>query len=424
MIELFDQEIENIMLGSIFLNKGALYHAIETLYPADFFDPKNQFIFQTILDLFQENINIDEVIVFREGKGKISAQHLLHCINIVPCRGENYIYYSEVIRKKAEQRNIYQILEAIKNGKIELEEGLVKIESIPRKEIKEETFSTILEHTLRDSRSGTKYKFNINSLNYYLGGVDKGEIVTIGGFTSQGKTSCAIQLAIDFAEEGKKILYLSSEMTEIEMGRRILANLNKKNLMDFRKGKFEEGEKEAFQDIIDIISKASEKWEMNIKKINDIKDIIKYVRKYKPEILFIDYLQNLGGDSRLSDYQRTTENIRQIQTLTLKEEITTFVLSQMSRQKEETAAKPKLNMLRDSGRIEECSNIILLLYWKKKIVEEIKPRIEGEDPEELEVVIGKNRDGTIGKFKLDFWPEYCRIRDKEKYYENYYETEE
>ena len=424
MIELFDQEIENIMLGSIFLNKGALYHAIETLYPADFFDPKNQFIFQTILDLFQKNINIDEVIVFREGKGKISAQHLLHCINIVPCRGENYIYYSEVIRKKAEQRNIYQILEAIKNGKIELEEGLVKIESIPRKEIKEETFSTILEHTLRDSRSGTKYKFNINSLNYFLGGVDKGEIVTIGGFTSQGKTSCAIQLAIDFVEEGKKILYLSSEMTEIEMGRRILANLNKKNLMDFRKGKFEEGEKEAFQDIIDIISKASEKWEMNIKKINDIKDIIKYVRKYKPEILFIDYLQNLGGDSRLSDYQRTTENIRQIQTLTLKEEITTFVLSQMSRQKEETAAKPKLNMLRDSGRIEECSNIILLLYWKKKIAEEIKPRIEGEDPEELEVVIGKNRDGTIGKFKLDFWPEYCRIRDKEKYYENYYETEE
>ena len=423
MIELFDQEIENIMLGSIFLNKGALYHAIETLYPADFFDHKNQFIFQTILDLFQKNINIDEVIVFREGKGKISAQHLLHCINIVPCRGENYIYYSEVIRKKAEQRNIYQILEAIKNGKIELEEGLVKIESIPRKEIKEETFSTILEHTLRDSRSGTKYKFNINSLNYFLGGVDKGEIVTIGGFTSQGKTSCAIQLAIDFVEEGKKILYLSSEMTEIEMGRRILANLNKKNLMDFRKGKFEEGEKEAFQDIIDIISKASEKWEMKIKKINDIKDIIKYVRKYKPEILFIDYLQNLGGDSRLSDYQRTTENIRQIQTLTLKEEITTFVLSQMSRQKEETA-KPKLNMLRDSGRIEECSNIILLLYWKKKMAEEIKPRIEGEDPEELEVVIGKNRDGTIGKFKLDFWPEYCRIRDKEKYYENYYETEE
>ena len=58
------------------------------------------------------------------------------------------------------------------------------------------------------------------------------------------------------------------------------------------------------------------------------------------------------------------------------------------------------------------------------MAEEIKPRIGREDPEELEVVIGKNRDGSVGKFKLDFWPEYCRIRDKEKKYENYYETEE
>jgi len=99
----------------------------------------------------------------------------------------------------------------------------------------------------------------------------------------------------------------------------------------------------------------------------------------------------------------------------------------MSRQKEEIA-KPKLSMLRDSGRIEECSNIILLLYWKNRATEEMKPRLGGEEPEELVVNIGKNRDGSIGKFKLLFWPEYCRVRDEWKegdyYNKDYGETKE
>jgi len=64
------------------------------------------------------------------------------------------------------------------------------------------------------------------------------------------------------------------------------------------------------QSIINIISKISGKWEMNVKKVNDMNDVAKYVRKYQPEILFVDYLQNLGGDSKFSDYQLATYNIK------------------------------------------------------------------------------------------------------------------
>jgi len=414
-MQLYDEEIESASLGSIFLNKEALYDIIETLSPGDFYNDKNQIVFKTVKNLFENNIGIDELIVEKEiNKNglKIPKGYIYELIASVPCMGENYKHYNNIIKIKSYQRNMYKILEDIKNDKIGLEEGISQVESLPREDVKEEAFSSILEHTLKDSIHGVKYKFQIDTLNHYLGGVDNGELVTIGGYTSQGKSTFAIQLAIDFAANNKKVLYLSTEMSEQEIGRRILSNQNKKNIMDFRKGRFEEGEKEAFQSIINIISKISGKWEMNIKRVYDILDIKKYIRKYKPEVVFLDYIQNLGADSKFSDYQRATYNIKELQKLALEKDIVIFVLSQLSRNKE--IRKPRLADLRDSGRIEECSNIVIFLYWEDRLKEKIKQRRGGEPPEELEIRIGKNRDGTIGKMCLDFYPEYCRIEDKEQ----------
>jgi len=419
-MELYNYEIEKASLGSMFLNKEALYDGMENLSIGDFYDNKDKIVFKIIKNLFKKKIGIDELIIrkeINETNAKISGEYIYELITSVPCMGENYKHYNSIIKKKSAQRKILAILENTKEGKIEIEEALLEIEKLPGESIKEEAFSLILENTLKDSIRGTKYRFDISSLNHYLGGVDKGELITIGGWTSQGKSTLAIQLAIDFASSGKKVLYLSTEMTPTEVGRRILSNLNKKNIMDFRKGRFEESEKEALQSIIDIISKISGKWEMNIKKVNDMDDVAKYVRKYKPEIVFVDYLQNMGGNRKFSDYQRATYNIRELQNLTLREEIVTFVLSQLSRDKE--IRTPRLADLRDSGRIEECSNMVIFLYWEDRLKEKIKNRKGGESAEKLEIRIGKNRDGTIGKFYLDFYPEWCRLEDEErdKHYE-------
>ena len=417
-MELFDNKMEKASLGSALLNKEALYDSMETLSAEDFYYYKNKKIFKVIKELFKNNISIDELIITREAnKNKLPndpsegyKDYVYELIASVPCMGKNYEYYNGVVKKKAEQRKVWTILEEIKKGKIPIEEAVLKLEELPQKETKEETFSAILEDTLKDSTAGVKYRFTIPSLNYYLGGVDKGELITIGGYTSHGKSSLAIQLAINFAANGIKVLYLSTEMTPIEIGRRILSNQNKKNIMDFRKGIFVKGEKEAFQSIINIISKISGKWEMNVKKVNDMNDVAKYVRKYQPEILFVDYLQNLGGDSKFSDYQLATYNIKALQSLALREEITTFALSQLNRTKE--IRVPRLSDLRDSGRIEECSNIVLFIYWADRSKEEITYRKGGEAPLKLELRIGKNRDGSIGKFNLNFFPEWCKLLDE------------
>ena len=113
-----------------------------------------------------------------------------------------------------------------------------------------------------------------------------------------------------------------------------------------------------------------------------------------------------------NDYLKVTHDMQDIQILTRDKKITTFVLSQLSRNKEDIR-KPRLSDLRDSGAIEEKSNIVLLVYWEDRLKQQVMPRKGIEPPEKMEIIIAKNRDGTIGTIYLDYYPEFCKLTDKE-----------
>lgn len=414
---------EQASLGSMLLSQRAVYASVESLEPNDYYKTSHNRIYQVILELFNKNINVDLVTLTEEFQNKNmlldigGVTYLTQLINSVPTP-ENIEFYNQIIKKKSNQRKTLSVLAKLKVGEIDTQKALEQISLIPVIEIKEENLKTLLKNTLKTSGKGVAHRFKIGHLNKYLGGIDKGEIITIGGFTSQGKTSMAVQLAIDFidTDEEKKVLYLSSEMTTLEISRRLLSNLMPKNIMDFRKGRFNEGEREALDSIAEIVG---DHWNLNIKKVFNISDIRKYIHKYDPEIIFVDYLQNLDRKGVQTDYQRVTGNIKDLQTITLGREISTFVVSQLSRGgSRDSIRKPRLSDLRDSGRIEEVSNIVFFVYWKERMQQKVEMREGGEAPEKVEIIISKNRDGTIGHFMLDFYPEYCKIKEKE--YEEYF----
>jgi len=123
----------------------------------------------------------------------------------------------------------------------------------------------------------------------------------------------------------------------------------------------------------------------------------------------------------LSDYQRTTYNMRDIQIMSIQTGKVFFVLSQFNRNNKETR-EPRLSDLRDSGAIEEKANICLFLYWKNQLENKVEPRYGGEPPETIKMIIAKNRDGVLGKFDMDFYPEYCKITEHEFEGDNNYNT--
>jgi replicative DNA helicase len=409
-------QAERAILGSCLIDKTSADVAINLEYD-DFYSTAHQEIFKSISNLIKENTAIDIITLTEQLKNENKLEsiggvsYLTLLMDTIPVAG-NVEHYIKIVKQKSNQRKIFTILENVKSGKLDIQKGLNEISQIQIYETPEEDLKTLLKNTILTSDKGVAYKFKIPKLNKYLGGVDKGELITIGGFTSQGKSSFVCQLAIDFAGHSKKrVLYCSSEMTPMELSRRILSNEMDKNIMDFRSGYFQQGEKEAMTKVAETIG---DEWNLNIKKVATIEDIRKYINKYDPEIVFVDYLQNLDRRGARSDYERVSNNIKDLQGITLDREIVTFVVSQLSRNKERIRP-PRMTDLRDSGRIEEVSNIVMLIYWENRLKEKTEIRKGGEPAEEIEIRITKNRDGTIGNIELEFYPEYSKIMEEEKY---------
>jgi replicative DNA helicase len=403
----YNNEAEQATLGSCLLNKEALLTTIENLEVGDFYNIANVCIYKNMLELFHDNVSVDVVSLTDKLDHMLShvggVSYLMRLMDSVP-NIQNIETYNQIVKKKSQQRKIWKILNNVKDGKIELDEAQNKIEDIPNIKVNEATFKDTLHNTLDNSLLGTAYKYKMEELNRYLGGIDKGELCSIGGWTSQGKSSMAIQLAIDFATQHKRVLYLTSEMTPIEACRRILANLEEKSVTDLRKGLISEEERSSLDTTAKYIS---ENWDFNVKKVMSVDDMRKYVRKYTPEIIFIDYLQNLASNF---DYISISKDIKDIQNLTLNEELATFCVSQFNRNKDERVREPRLTDLRGSGRIEECSNQVIFLYWRDRLLQQNEERFGGEEPEELLTIFAKNRDGSIGKKMLNFYPEYCKVQ--------------
>lgn len=399
---------EQACLGSCLMDEDAFFTTAESLVPKDFFKVEHRIIYETMLKMLKKTVGIDLITLTEKLKeadllekiGEVT--YLTHLINSVPTV-KNIKHYNALIQNAFLKREQYNLLTAVDGGQISIDDALLELEILGERHIEDETFQAILENTMLNTLKGTEYKFSIPILNKHLGGLDKGELLTIGGYTSQAKSGLAIQLAIDFAIQGKNVLFLSTEMLSAEVGRRILGNMGSVNIMDLRKGMISPDETESLEFIAREIGK---KWNMNIKKIYEIEDVANNVRKYKPDILFVDYIQNLSGE----DYNTATRNIKILQSITIQHELGTVCVSQLNRNKDDIR-EPKLSDLRDTGRIEECSNMVLFIYWKERLQQKNKQRFGGEPPEKIEILISKNRDGSIGRAPVHFYPEYARIED-------------
>lgn len=411
-----DNLAEGAVLGAALLNHDDCASIIENLTEDDFYTDKNKKIFTCIKDIFAEG-NIPNLVTMHAYISKkeidIPIHLLTELMNSVPVN-RSILDFVNIIRKTSYERKILHLSEELKEGIITLKEFVSQINELPPVEGRadDSTLKELFLNTLKTSMKGVAYRFGIDILDEYLGGMDYGETITVGGHTSQGKTMFGIQVAINLAEQGRKVLYCTSEMTPIETARRILSNQVRINIMDFRKGRLAEEEKTKIEQASEILG---DTWNIIIKTVLYTSDIIKLNKKYNPDVIIVDHLQNLDRIGNYSDYQRVTYNMRDLQSLALTQKKPVIILSQLKRRQEDSNFKiPKLSDLRDSGAIEEKSNIVLFVYWKKRWLDEVEPRIGVEPPEELSIIVSKNRDGVVGTINLDFYPEYCQIKNKKK----------
>lgn len=257
-------------------------------------------------------------------------------------------------------------------------------------------------------QQGDKPELPLTSLSYLndkLWGLRRKELVVIGGRTSQGKSSLALQIAWDLAIQNYPVHLLSLEMTNKALMKRLFCQqMQVPNAVLMRGGVTPEISAKAsvFQDtlrkvpllITDSIGKTAV----------ELYDLVERLEP-KPAVVIVDYIQaiaRLRGES----YEVMNEYIRRFREMAIEFNFCGILVSQINRgaMKEENK-QPALWLLKATGVLEEHADVVLLLHW------DYFYRPDEDKKEAYDIIIAKNKDGITGSVSVRFQPEYYRFSD-------------
>jgi replicative DNA helicase len=236
------------------------------------------------------------------------------------------------------------------------------------------------------------------TLDQYTGGFYPKELTVIAGRPGIGKSTCLLQLALNMAMANKKVLLISYEVTQSEIGINILSNLLKINSMVFKTKKLNIADKDKVNKLVKQIDKIPlyviDENSVDLEKLNNI------VEKLKPDIVFVDYLNimpDMGNNENTNS--AISEIMRKLLAISGQHNIPVILVAAMNREAEKrTIVNFKLSDLRDSSSIEYNAHKVFFV-WKNE--------------DKLIIDIKKNRNGPDGiSVNLKYYKQYHLIVDE------------
>lgn len=280
-----------------------------------------------------------------------------------------------------------------------------------------------------------------------LGGLQNSDLLILAGRPSMGKTALATNIAFSAAKayaksggkEGAITAFFSLEMSHDQLTTRILADQSSISSDALRKGNITETQFRDFAQAAHTLSQIpmyiDDTPALSISAIRSRCRRLK--RQHGLGLIVIDYLQLLrGSGSRQSEQNRVleiSEITRGLKALAKELDVPVMALSQLSRAVETREDKrPMLSDLRESGSIEQDSDVVMFVYREEYYLSREEPGQRGsEGPDKFnqryadwsqrlqeaanlaEVIVAKQRHGPIGTVKLHFDPNYTRFTDRD-----------
>lgn len=425
----YSEEAEKAVLGSILLDPDTLDKVNERLKSDDFYRQAHKKLFQVINELRKAQKPIDLVTVTSELKDRKLLEEVgnvpyLNELSAVPT-STNVEYYARIVEEKAIRRHLIRqanqtAVQAYEVGNIEeittnIQEGIQQIQDraasttksriMNIKDLLMGSFDRIEQRSLNKSGiSGLPTGFP--DVDRILNGLNRGDLIILAGRPSMGKTAFALNVAANVAlREKKAAAVFSLEMSGKQLIDRILSAEGKIDSQAIRTGKMNPEDWENLTMAISLLSESP----MNIiEEAFTLDQIRADARKLKREgelgVIIIDYLQLVGVEGFATPNERVSHISRSLKLLARELDVPVIALSQLSRAVEQRADKrPMLSDLRDSGSIEQDADVVAFLYRDDYYHE------DSEKPNIAEVIIGKQRNGPVGKVELLFLKNYNKF---------------
>jgi replicative DNA helicase len=426
----FNIEAEISVLGSMLLDNEAINLVTELLRTDNFYKTSHQYIFDTIVNLYNKNNAVDLVILKDELKKQSllekvgGAEYLMELEESVPL-ASNVEYYAKIVREKTIKRDLITA-----TAKIQQEAYNDSLESDELLDIAEKE---IFDITQRKFSSPTTKLFNILhdtfdhisnlhdregrltgvSTGYYdlddiTSGLQNSELIIIAARPSMGKSSLVLNIAEHAGTKEKKpTLIFSMEMSAQQVAQNMLCSTAKIDAHLLRTGKLDDNQ---FSNLSLAMGDLSES-EIFIDDTPGLGllELRAKARRLKLQhniqMIIVDYLQLMEGRKAENRQQEISGISRGLKALARELEVPVIAVSQLNRSVEtRDGHTPRMSDLRESGSIEQDADVIILLH-REDYYDPTKR------PGEVDLNIAKQRNGPTGKVKLTFLREILRFEN-------------
>jgi replicative DNA helicase len=426
-------QAEESLLGAMLLSRDAIAAAIEVVSADDFYKPVHGHVYDAITALFGQGEPVDPVTVADQLRraGLLDAvggpAALVTLQAGTPAVG-SAARYGRIVEEHAMLRRLIGVAGEIAELGYEPPDDVAmavdRAESLvfdvaqrrvtdsmaPLRELLEQKLDH-LEMLYERGESITGVPTGYTDLDERLAGLQPSNLVIVGARPSMGKTSFALGIAAHAALEAQTpVLFFSLEMSHLELTQRLLCAEARVDATRMRNGRLHESDWPKISHAVGRLAEAPMYIDDNPHLT--VMEIRAKARRLKSRagglgLIIIDYLQLMTGRHNAENRQvEVSEMSRGLKILARELEVPVVALSQLSRNLEMRADKrPQLADLRESGSLEQDSDVVMFIYRE----ELYNP--ETPDRGTAEIIVSKHRNGPTGAVQLVFHDRYTRFAD-------------
>jgi len=425
-------EAEQAVVGAMLMDRDAILTSSEIISGEDFYQSAYGVIFDAVVEIYNEGKPVDLITLQERLKEKdvpaeiSSLEFVRDLVTAVPTSA-NVKYYAEIVAEKSMLRRLIKLNDDISNmcylGKEPMEAVLETTEKkvfelvqkrnagdfVPIKDVVLNALEKI-ELASKTSGSVTGIPTGFLDLDYKMAGLQPSDLILVAARPSMGKTAFVLNVAQHVAFKVKKsVAIFSLEMSKEQLVNRLFALEAQVDSQSLRTGNLKDEDWEKLIESAGIIGKSN-------LIIDDtpgisISELRSKCRKFKLEhgldLIIIDYLQlmtgRVGGRSE-SRQQEISEISRALKGLARELNVPVIALSQLSRAVEQRPDhRPMLSDLRESGAIEQDADVVMFIYRDDYYNKDTELKNVAE------IIIAKQRNGSIGTVNLTWLPNYTKF---------------
>jgi replicative DNA helicase len=432
-------EAEKGVLGSLLLDPRMCDDVALAVRAADFYSPNHRKLFEHMLEMHNAGKQIDMTLLVDRLKSQGDfealggAMFLVDIAESVPTAA-NAVWYAKIVAEKAVVRDLIhastEILRDAYDQAIEPRELLAQSESKIFSILEEKgsgdvaVMNDILQEAMlriddRINRGGGigGISTGLTELDAKTGGLHDSELVILAARPGMGKTALATTIA-ENTSMGEKhcVLFVSLEMSRLELAERLLCARGHINGHNLRSGTLTQTERRK------LIEASSELSEAPIyiddtpsRTMTEIAAVARRLkRRSELRLIIVDYLQLIEPDNSKDPRQEQVSKIaRRLKGMARELKVPVLCLSQLNRQAEASKDNiPKLSHLRESGAIEQDADIVMFVHREEYYVtsDEEREKLRGK----ADIIVAKNRHGPTDTVPLTWLKEFTRFENRAK----------